>query len=193
MDKETNRWETEAQNKNIAWVLPRPRPDYYKGSMPLYAEEWLLDLARALLGKDKVDILSLFCGKLSQGLRVDISPSVNPDIVADAHEISKVISDKFDVVFADPPYSNEEANDLYGTPKLNYKKWTAEADKLLKPGGLLIVYHKYMMPNPNPKNYIVSKRVFIGTRTYHVPRVAIYFRKKAQEEEDGYADETTRR
>ena len=171
------RWETEAQQKNLAWVLPRPRLDFYKGSMPLYAEEWLLDLARYLMGKEEIEILSLFCGKLSQGTRVDISPEVQPDIIADAHKISKVLDKKYDVIFADPPYSDAEAKELYGTPPLKYKKWTQEADALLKDGGLLIVYHKYMMPNPNPRKYVVEKRVFIGTRTYHLPRVAIYFRK----------------
>lgn len=44
-------------------------------------------------------------------------------------------------------------------------------------GGLLIVYHKYIVPNPNPEKYEVVKRVFIGTRVWHLPRVAIYFRK----------------
>jgi hypothetical protein len=60
---------------------------------------------------------------------------------------------------------------------LNYKKWTKQCDLILKEGGLLIVYHKYIMPNPDPKKYEVVKRVFIGNRTYHVPRVAIYFQK----------------
>ena len=41
-----------------------------------------------------------------------------------------------------------------------------------------IVYHKYVMPNPNPEKFVVVKRVFIGNRSYHLPRVAIYFRKK---------------
>ena len=30
--------------KNLAWYLPRPKPDYYKGGMPLYAEDWLVQL-----------------------------------------------------------------------------------------------------------------------------------------------------
>ena len=34
------------------------------------------------------------------------------------------------------------------------------------------------MPNPNPDKFEVVKRVFIGNRTYHLPRVAIFFRKK---------------
>jgi 23S rRNA G2069 N7-methylase RlmK/C1962 C5-methylase RlmI len=91
--------------------------------------------------------------------------------------LSKHIDRKFDVIFADPPYSDLEAKEIYGTPKLNYKKWTAEATKLLRPGGLLIVYHKYLMPNPDPTEYEVVKRVFIASRVYHLPRVAVYFRR----------------
>jgi hypothetical protein len=34
------------------------------------------------------------------------------------------------------------------------------------------------MPNPDPEKYEVAKRVFIGNRVYHLPRVAVYFRKK---------------
>jgi len=114
-----------------------------------------------------------------QGLRVDIKQEVNPDICCDIHKLSEELEEQFDIILADPPYSNEESTDLYGTGKLNYKKWTAECDKLLKEKGLLIVYHKYVMPNPNPEKYGVVKRVFIGNRTYHLPRVAIYFQKKS--------------
>lgn len=102
---------------------------------------------------------------------------MKPDLLCDAHELSKHLECKFDIIFADPPYSNQEAQELYGTPKLKYKLWTSEATKCLNAGGLLIVYHKYVMPNPNPELYKVVKRVFIGSRVYHVPRVAIYFQK----------------
>lgn len=176
-------YQSETQMKNLAWFLPRPKPDHYKGGMPLYAEEWLIDLAKDLLQNNKANILNLFCGMNKIGYRVDIKEEVKPDLVADAHNFADKFHNgyqifKFDIILADPPYSEEEARDLYGTPKLNYKKWTTEADKVLKRGGLLIVYHKYVMPNPNPEKYIVEKRVFIGNRPYHLPRVAIYFKKK---------------
>lgn len=176
----TTGYRGKAQEKNIAWFLPRPKPDYYKGGMPLYAEEWLVELVRDLMQKkgQDIDLLNLFCGMNKLGFRVDINPEVKPDLLADAHNFTKNLKRKFDVILADPPYSEKEARELYGTPKLNYKKWTAEADKVLRRGGLLIVYHKFVMPNPNPEKYTVVKRVFIGSRVYHLPRVAIYFRKK---------------
>jgi tRNA G10 N-methylase Trm11 len=112
------------------------------------------------------------------GLRIDLRKEVKPHIIADAHSIP-LDGEQFDVILADPPYSTQEAKELYGTPKLNYKTWTKEADRLLKPFGLLIVYHKYIMPNPMPGKYSVIKRVFIGNRIYHLPRAAIFFQKQA--------------
>ena len=168
------------QNKNLAWILPRPRPDHYKGSMPLHCEEWLIELAKDIIDSNAtdLDILNVFCGMNKYGVRVDLNKEVCPDYCVDVHELSKHISNKFDIIIADPPYSTEEAEKLYGTPPLKYKLWTSECNKLLKVGGLFIIYHKYLMPNPNPKNYEVIKRVFIGGRPYHLPRVAIYFKKK---------------
>lgn len=175
-------YKSQTQKKNLAWFLPRPKPDRYKGGMPLYAEEWLLDLARDLLDNPDIKIINLFCGMNKQGLRIDIKPEVKPDIVADAHDFVKLLQgQKFDVILADPPYSNQESEDIYGTGKLKYKVWTKECDAVLKPGGLLIVYHKLIMPNPNPEKYEVIKRVFLGNRTLHPPRVAVYYKKKESE------------
>lgn len=148
--------------------------------MTLYCEEWLIELAKEILQNENPDILNVFCGMNKLGWRIDINKEVKPDMVGDIHKLSEVMPswfDKFDIILADPPDS-DEAKTIYGTPKLNYKKWTAECDKFLKKGGLLIVYHKYVMPNPDPNKYEVVKRVFIGNRTYHLPSVAIYFRKK---------------
>ena len=179
MNKEIT--EKGVQSKNIAWFLPRPKKDHYKGGMPLYAEEWLLKLAGDILGFEdwkKMRILNLFCGTNKYGTKIDIKSEVNPDIIADAHNFSDKIVGTFAVILADPPYSDKESKELYGTGKLNYKKWTTECDKRLSDGGILIVYHKYIVPNPNPKKYKIVKRVFIGNRTYHIPRVAIFFCKK---------------
>lgn len=171
-------YKSETQGKNIAWFLPRPKKDHYKGGMPLYAEEWFIQLAKDILQEKEYRILQLFCGMNTIGFRVDIKPEVKPDLIADAHDFSKHIISKFNIIFADPPYSKEESKDLYGTPPVNYKKWTKECDKVLVKGGLLIVYHKYVMPNPDPEKYQLVKRVFVGNRTYHLPRIALIFRKK---------------
>jgi 16S rRNA G966 N2-methylase RsmD len=150
---------TETQKKNLAWLLPRPKPDCYKGGMPLYAEKWCLQLARDILDKQDASI-------------------VNPDLLCDVHELSKHLDRKFDIIFADPPYSNQEARDIYGTPNLRYKVWTAEATKCLNDGGLLIVYHKHLVGNPDLQVYRVVRRVTVMNRVGHPPRVAVYFQLK---------------
>lgn len=172
-------YKSPVQETNLAWFLPRPKPDHYKGGMPLYCEEWLIELSKDLLGKSDLDILTVFSGMSKFGVKVDIKSEVNPDYCGDIHKLSTFLpKNLYDVVIADPPYSDEESKELYQTPKLKYKVWTSECDKYLKAGGLFIVYHKYVMPNPNPDFYRIEKRVFIGNRTYHLPRVAMIFRKK---------------
>jgi len=175
-------YKSNKQEMNIAWYLPRPKPDKYRGGMPLYCEEWLLDLAKDLLGNYDPQILNLFCGMNKFGIRVDLNPKVNPNFLHDAHSISKVITNvKFDIILADPPYSDREAWELYPNielPKLDYNVWTRECEKLLNPKGILIVYHKFVVPNPNWARFEIVKRVFVGHRIYHLPRVAIYFQSK---------------
>ena len=164
---------------NIAWFLPRPKSDRYKGGMPLHCEKRLIQLAKSMVNKRNIKLLNLFCGMNKYGVRVDIREDVAPDYVHDAHLVGSLFPpETFDVILADPPYSDEESKELYGTGKINYKKWTSECNTILRPGGLLIVYHKYIMPNPDPSQFSVVKRVFVGTRTYHVPRIAIFFRKR---------------
>lgn len=182
------------ENKNIALFLPRPKPDHYRGGMPLGCEEVLIRTATKILFPEApvsmepaVRLLNLFCGMNKFGIRVDLNPKVNPNYLLDAHSCSKEIlskQGKFEIILADPPYSDAEAEKLYKEgygvtlPKLDYKVWTYECEKLLAPNGILIVYHKYIMPNPNWARFEVVKRVFVGTRVYHVPRVAIYFQSK---------------
>jgi hypothetical protein len=183
-------YNSETQKKNIAWFLPRPKPDHYKGGMPLYCEDWLIELGHELLFdtgyyslekenyKEQPKILNLFCGMNKHGFRIDIKDEVKPDLLCDAHSFSDKIGDrKFNLIIADPPYSTQEAKEIYQTKPLKYKTWSAECEKVLEDKGLLVVYHKYVMPNPNPDVFSVIKRVFIGNRTYHLPRCAIFFAK----------------
>jgi len=169
-------------NKNIAWFLPRPKKDRYKGGMPLYCENWLIDLATDILYPNKdLHLLNVFCGMNQRGFRVDMKEEVKPDLICDIHKLSeylKPVHPRFNIIIADPPYSTEEAKEIYGTPPLKYKTWTSECDKYLKVGGLFMIYHKYIVPNPDPKKYEVVKRVFIGNRTMHLPRVCVVFKKK---------------
>lgn len=174
-------YKSETQSKNLTWMLPRPKPDGYKGGMPLYCEDWLLELASDILNKPDATVLNVFCGMNSKGVRVDLNKNVKPDYIGDIHKLSEFLPFKqptFDIILSDPPYSDDEAHELYGKlPKLNYSKWTKECDKFLNKGGLFIIYHKFLVPNPDPTKYKVVKRVTILNRVWHTPRVAVFFQK----------------
>ena len=94
--------------------FPRPPKSRYKGGFPLHFEQNLIQL----LGyPDKV--LHPFGGMAEYGTRVDLNPAVEPDVVADAHELP-FEDGEFDAVVLDPPYSDEEAERLEA-------RWTAAA------------------------------------------------------------------
>lgn len=78
-------------DKNIGLFLPRPKPDHYRGGMPLGCEEALIRIAYEIMGKHNEDlkILNLFCGMNKFGTRVDLNPEVNPDYLLDAHICSR--------------------------------------------------------------------------------------------------------
>jgi len=155
----------------ISWTLPRPPKSRYKGGFPLYFEQNLVQL----LGyPDR--ILHPFGGRAEIGLRVDLDPSVDPDVVGDAHELP-FADDSFDLVVLDPPYSDEEALDLYGTTrKLEPKRYVAEAVRVLRPGGWLCVYTDREPRRPPRCNHAL--RIIVVLRPGHSPRVCGVFQKR---------------
>lgn len=87
-------------------------------------------------------VLHLCSGSMITGIRVDIRPEKNPDIVADCRNVP-LPDNSIDWIMADPPYSVEYAKNLYGTEE-NYPspgQIVKEAMRLLKPGGLLGLLH----------------------------------------------------
>ena len=87
-------------------------------------------------------VLHLCSGSVLTGIRVDIRPEKNPDIVADCRNVP-LPDESFDWILADPPYSEEYAKNLYGTQD-DYPKpgeIVKEAMRLLKPGGMFGLLH----------------------------------------------------
>lgn len=101
-------------------------PSYLKRVMSMYP--------------DATKILHLFSGSLGSGVvgdRFDIDPGLSPDIVGDAHQLSDYVSPVYDLIIADPPYSDEDARH-YGTPMVNRNTVVRECAKVLVPGGHLV-------------------------------------------------------
>lgn len=157
---------------NLCWILPRPRPDHYKGSWPLHFGK---KLTWELFGKASDPlILNPFGGKAEVGLRCDVSTEVVPDVLADAHSLP-FRDDSFDAVYLDPPYNDGLSRSLYGTGKIRYRVYIGEAVRVCKPGGYIVSYHYVMTPRPAGTSYYM--RIFLGTRVWHRLRVACVFRK----------------
>jgi hypothetical protein len=153
------------------WVLPRPRRDCYVGSFPLHFEQKLW----RLLGQP-AKVLHPFGGLAEIGDTVDLNATTSPTWVGDAHDLNWIADDTYDLVLLDPPYSNEEAEWLYGTPKLRPATFQAEACRVCKPGGYVALYHKKPPKRP-ADGWTLIKRVVVLTRTGHAPRVCFVFRK----------------
>jgi hypothetical protein len=86
-------------------------------------------------------ILQLFSGSLnitSPGIRLDINPKMNPDVVGDAQNLGNIFApNSFDLILADCPYSLKDAT-IYGYPMINRKKVISECFKILTKGGILV-------------------------------------------------------
>ncbi len=169
--------------QNLSWVLPRPSNSKYKGSFPLNFEKMLLkrlgiNYKQSTITLKKL-ILHPFGGKSEFGFRVDIRPEVNPDLIGDAHELPEDWTNKFQIVILDPPYSNEENEEIYGnTGKLKWGTYTKEAIRVTKPGGFIVIYHKFA--TPGLKDCKLIYRIFLETRIWHLLRSVRIYQKKGK-------------
>ena len=163
--------------ETLAWVLPRPNKSKYIGGFPLHFEKKLL---RELSIDPAVHkILHPFGGQAEFGLRVDINPETNPDVVADAHDLP-FEDNIFDLVVLDPPYSEEYAERLYDTKKfgkLRFRTYTAEAVRVCKECGYVVMYH--YIATPSIKNTILAKRILMETRSWHKARIIHIHQKRS--------------
>lgn len=113
-------------------------------------------------------ILHPFGGRAEYGIRLDLNPEAHPDFIADAHSLP-FANGIFDVVILDPPYSNEQSQELYSTGPLHFKKYITEAARVLKPAGFLVMYHTHSMPGV--QGYHLKARILIETRINHLARI----------------------
>lgn len=155
----------------VAWTLPRPPRSLYRGGFPLHFEQNLVQL----LGYPE-RILHPFGGRAEIGIRVDLDPLLEPDVLADAHELP-FDDGSFDLVVLDPPYSDGEALELYGTTvKLRPKTYIAEAVRVCREGGWIAVYGDREPTRPPRCNHTL--RIVVVLRPAHRPRICMVFQKR---------------
>lgn len=172
------------------WVLPRPRTDAYVGGFPLHFEQRLIRVVAGLQGRGDWEygngnVLHPFGGLAEIGDTVDLNATTTPTWVGDAHDLSFIGDNTYDLVIVDPPYSDEEAEWLYSTPPLKWGVFVTEAVRVCRVGGHIALYHVKQPPRPDGTKLV--RRIVVLTRTWHAPRVCFVFRKLSAAEIDAYA------
>lgn len=86
-------------------------------------------------------ILHLFSGSLPKGMYTRFDMKQEADVQGDAHNLASTLRRAgyrhFDLIYADPPYSPEDAK-RYGTPMVDRRKVVHECHKVLTPRGILV-------------------------------------------------------
>ena len=98
----------------------------------------------AALFPDAKKVLHLFSGMVGKGawpnsveFTFDRREDLNPDVCGDAHNLSSYFKDNiFDLIVADPPYTEEDAKH-YGTSLISRNKVIQQCYPILKRGGYI--------------------------------------------------------
>ena len=159
--------------------------NYYKNKTHYYGAYPHNYLRRVTkLFPDSKCALHLFSGSLtkedvgSNDLRFDIRADMNPDFTGNAEELSKQFPTTYpviDTIYADPPYSNEDAL-RYGTPMVNRNKVLRECAKVLMIGGY-IVWLDQVYPMYRKKELKLVGTIGLIRSTNHRVRIIFLFQK----------------
>jgi len=122
---------------------------------------------------DCTKILHVFSGSVQQDDTFDINAQNNPTYVGDAHHLSGIVKKKYDLIFADPPYSDEDAKN-YGTPMVNRNIVVKECVKVLEKGGFL-VWLDQVFPMYRKKELELVGVIGVIRSTNHRVRTAFIF------------------
>ncbi len=127
---------------------------------------------------DAERVLHLFSGSLPKGdyIRCDINPDNGAELVVDVHKLSEICpQNSFDLIYADPPYSGEDA-DRYGTPMISRNRVVKECAKVLDVGGYL-VWLDQMLPMFRKDTLHLCGVIGLVRSTNHRFRVCSIFKK----------------
>lgn len=124
--------------------------------------------------------LHLFCGKVDEailpGMRVDMNSELEPDWVDDAQELTRVPLERFRFVWADPPYSVEDAEHYQTTMVKRNKVMDALGKRL--PAGAFVVWLDQVLPMYRKADFCIDGIIGMVKSTNHRFRVVTIFRKK---------------
>ena len=138
---------------------------------------------------DAQHTMHLFSGSLPKGdyLRVDLRDDVECDLQCDAQVLSSQVPvASFDIIYADPPYTNEDA-DHYGNPMVSRGKVIAECWKVLRPNGYLI-WLDQVLPMYAKTHWSLDGVIGVVRSTNHRARLATILRKVVVTEEQQFSN-----
>ena len=136
-------------------------------------------LARvSALFPDVKSVLHLFSGKVDletmPGDTVDINPDNNPDFVDDAQTLTRVPLHRYDLVLADPPYSNDDA-ERYGTTLVKRNKVMKALERCKS--GTFVLWLDQVWPMFRKDQFEILGFIGIVKSTNHRFRILTIFRK----------------
>ncbi len=138
----------------------------------------------------------LFSGGFSYNgdVTVDIRPEMEPTHVLDCSELPDEWTDRFDFTFADPPYSEQEAKELYDLPYVSIVKALNEQARITAPGGYMLFLHRlvpFRQPAFNEHMEQCEMIALVGIAVISMTcnmRALTVWRKRAAQKIDEYND-----
>ena len=125
---------------------------------------------------DATKVLHLFSGSIPPGNYIRFDRLPGADVVGDAERLSSYFPPKsFDLVYSDPPYSQEDC-DHYGCAMVNRNKVLSECVKVLEPSGF-IVWLDQVLPMFRKIELKMCGVIGMVKSTNHRFRVVTLFRK----------------
>ena len=158
------------------WIMGndyRVKSGYYGG----YPAGYLKRVAS--LFPDRKRVLHVFSGKVDLGVMpgdtVDSSAAMHPTWLADAHDLSKVPLDRYDLVLCDPPYSVEDAERYQTTMVRRNVVMRSLAAGLI--GGARVVWLDQVLPMYRKDEWAIEAVIGMVKSTNHRFRVVTVFRR----------------
>lgn len=156
----------------------RVKSGYHGGYPPTY-----LRRMKALF-PDMGVVLHLFSGQVDYApfhdkstfqLSVDINPENKPDYVDDAQTLTKVPLEEVQLVLADPPYTESDAN-KYGTTMVKRNLVMRSLQRIRK--GTFVVWLDQTLPMYTKLHWEIVGHIGMIRSTNHRFRVITIFRRK---------------
>ena len=153
--------------KKSLLYLPRPSSKY-PGCFPLHFEKKIGEIL------ETNNFVHFFSGLSRMGFTIDINKEVNPDLVENVESLS-IESNSFDGGFADPPYNEKFAEELYQCKYPRWSLWTKELVRVVRPNGRIGIMQNYIVPQLIGCK--MEEIIVILTRIKQFPKIVTIQRK----------------